>query len=79
MSEKEKIEEYVFLGFRMMKGISETAFKMRFGRSFSHLYQEILDKYISLGYIKTDRKKQRFFLSDRGIDISNTILAEFLL
>ena len=79
LSEKEKIEEYVFLGFRMMKGISETAFKMRFGRSFSHLYQEILDKYISLGYIKTDRKKQRFFLSDRGIDISNTILAEFLL
>lgn len=79
LSEKEKIEEYVFLGFRMMKGISETAFKMRFGRSFAHMYQETLDKYISLGYIKTDRKKQRFFLSDRGIDISNTILAEFLL
>lgn len=79
LSEKEKIEEYVFLGFRMMKGISETAFKMRFGRSFAHMYQETLDKYISLGYIKSDRKKQRFFLSDRGIDISNTILAEFLL
>lgn len=79
LSEKEKIEEYVFLGLRMMKGISETAFKMRFGRSFAHMYQETLDKYISLGYIKTDRKKQRFFLSDRGIDISNTILAEFLL
>lgn len=79
LSEKEKIEEYVFLGLRMMQGISESSFKMRFGRSFAHMYQHVLDKYLALGYIKTDRKNQRFYLSDQGIDISNTILAEFLL
>ena len=76
-SEKDAMEEYMFLGLRTARGISREDFRKRFGRSFPKQYEkELLELY------RSDLVEQaggRIWLTDAGIDVSNIILARFLL
>ena len=77
LTEADKMEEFMFLGLRMVKGVSETEFLQRFGRSMDNVYGRVLDKYVENGLII--REGYRYRLSERGMDISNTMLSDFLL
>jgi oxygen-independent coproporphyrinogen-3 oxidase len=77
LSENECIEEYMFLGLRMMKGVSKTEFIDTFGKKITDIYAEIIYKWTKLGMILEEGDYYR--LSDKGIDVSNTILADFIL
>ena len=77
LTEADKMEEFMFLGLRMVKGVSETEFLQRFGRSMDNVYGRVLDKYVKNGLII--REGYRYRLSERGMDISNTVLSDFLL
>jgi oxygen-independent coproporphyrinogen-3 oxidase len=77
LSENECIEEYMFLGLRMMKGVSKTEFIDTFGKKITDIYAEVIDKWTKLGMILEEGDYYR--LSDKGIDVSNTILADFIL
>ena len=77
LTEADKMEEFMFLGLRMVKGVSETEFLQRFGRSMDNVYGRVLDKYVENGLII--REGYRYRLSERGMDISNTVLSDFLL
>ena len=76
LSEQEKLEEAIFLGFREMRGINVFEINDRFGIDFENKYRKILQKYIGYRYI--ERTKSGYKLSDSGILVSNVILAEFL-
>jgi oxygen-independent coproporphyrinogen-3 oxidase len=77
LSESECMEEYMFLGLRMMCGVSEAGFKKTFGKNINDIYGEILSKWISLKMIA---KAGDFYrLTDEGIDVSNVIFADFIL
>ncbi len=76
-SVKEQMEEYMFLGLRTARGISRTEFVRRFGESFPAVYEEALEKYCRDGFMVCEG--DRYSLTDRGIDVSNPILADFLL
>ena len=67
----------MYLGLRMTKGISREEFKERFNRDVFEVYAEPLNKYSTDGYIIVDDNRIR--LSDKGIDVSNYILADFIL
>jgi len=41
------------------------------------IYGTVLNKYINDGYMETD--SDRVWLTDKGIDVSNIILSEFIL
>ncbi len=69
----DEMEEYMFLGLRMMKGVDTE----RFGRSFDELYGEITARQIAQGLMVRDGNRVR--LTDIGIDISNTVMAEYML
>ena len=71
------MEEFMFLGLRMVNGVSETEFLQRFGRTMDNVYGRVLDKYVENGLII--REGYRYRLSERGMDISNTVLSDFLL
>ncbi len=73
---RERMAEFMILGLRMTRGISETEFRNRFGISFMDQYGAVFEKYHSYGLM--DRKDGRIFLTDDGLSLSNTIMAEFL-
>ena len=77
LSIQNKIEEYMFLGLRMTKGISISKFKEVFDKDIHDVYGTIIDKYISMKLITEENDYLR--LTEKGIDVSNTILSEFLL
>ena len=74
---KEKMEEFMFLGLRMTDGISKQQFFDTFGQDFDFTYGTVVEELKAKGLIK--EIEDRVFLTDRGIDVSNTVLAEFLL
>lgn len=72
-----RMEEFMFLGLRMMCGISREDFAERFKKDIYEVYAPVLNKYIDEGYMATEG--DRIYLTDMGIDVSNVILADFLL
>lgn len=77
LSREEEMEEFMFLGLRMVEGISETDFLMRFQRRLESVYGEQLRKYTELDLM--ERADGRCRLTPRGMDVSNQILSDFLL
>ena len=67
----------MFLGLRMIKGISAKKFKERFGRDINEVYAKVLEKLSKDGLIVIEGDNIR--LTPHGIDVSNTVLANFLL
>lgn len=79
VNRKESMEEFMFLGLRTMAGVSGEKFKERFGCHISEIYGEILDRLRRDGLLEADREYHQIRLTRRGIDVSNQVLAEFLL
>ena len=77
LTKNDEMEEFMFLGLRMMDGISTDDFKESFGKDIKSVYGEVLEKLESQGLLVTEQEKIK--LSERGIDISNQVLANFLL
>lgn len=74
---KQRMEEFMFLGLRLSKGISKKNFFQRFHVGIDEIYKDILEKATldKLLIIEGDRIK----LTEYGVDVSNTVLSEFLL
>lgn len=77
LTEEECMEEYMFLGLRMIRGVSEQEFFDCFGRRLEEVYGKGIKKWIKEGFMQ--KAGDRISLTDKGIDVSNVILAEFLL
>ena len=72
-----RMEEYMFLGLRMIKGVSRTDFKERFNKDMFDIYGSVINKYVDDGFLKLE--EDRVALTDAGIDVSNVILSDFIL
>lgn len=77
LKRKDEMEEYMFLGLRLMKGISKEEFKERFGVTIESIYGKVINKYKEKKLLI--EREGRIFLSDKGIDVSNVIMTEFML
>ncbi|MCD8396292.1 MAG: radical SAM family heme chaperone HemW [Lachnospiraceae bacterium] len=77
LSAEDEMSEFMFLGLRMLSGISEKAFSDRFRMPVDQVYGDVIDRMISLGLLR--RQRGRIFLTPRGLDLSNQVMAEFLL
>ena len=77
LSVREQMEEFMFLGLRMMEGVSCADFAEKFGCELDSVFGAACVRLISeeLLVLEGDRYK----LTSRGIDVSNAVLAEFLL
>lgn len=76
LSEKDRMAEFMFLGLRRMQGVSEAEFLRRFGRRMEEVYGPVLKRYQELHMLQ--REGGRIFLTERGIDVSNAVMADFL-
>ncbi len=77
LSVKEQMEETMFLGLRMMRGVSMADFAETYGVSMDSVYGDVLSRLEKLGLVRTAGGRVR--LTERGIDVSNYALSEFLL
>lgn len=77
LSKKEEMEEFMFLGLRLTKGISKTNFLKEFGQSIEEVYNKELLKseQENLLYIGKDN----IYLTEKGIDLSNIVMSRFLI
>ena len=76
-TEKEDMEEFMFLGLRMIKGISKEEFKKRFNKNIEDVYGKVIMDNINKGLLKD--VNSRIFLTDKGIELSNWVMSEFIL
>ena len=76
-TEKDNIEEFIFMGLRKLAGISVIEFKELYERDIYELYGEVINKYIRLGLLAIN--EQRIWLTAKGIPISNTVMSDFIL
>lgn len=74
-----QMEETMFLGLRCIKGIRLSEFRRQFGQDVMAIYGEVINKYCRQGMMCMDTEKDRLYLTDQGRDVSNWILADFLL
>lgn len=74
---KDRMEEFMFLGLRLAGGIREARFASLFGREFREVYGALAEKQEAQGLLC--RRDGRIFLSDYGNDVSNRVMAEYLL
>ena len=77
LTDKEKMEEFMFLGLRMTDGTDAGEFERRFGRSLESVYGDVIRWHIRQGVAERTQKGIR--LTARGIDVSNYVLADYLL
>ncbi len=87
LSPEAQMEEFMFLGLRLIEGVSVEEFKRQFGRDIWEVYGEVIDKYAGLGLLEYSRSEAGresventyLRLTDKGLDVSNTVMAEFIL
>ena len=75
-NQSERINEYVMLRFRLCAGINIADFEQRFGVSFEEMYGRKLSPFVASGLVC--HEGERYYLSQEGMLVSNTILSEIL-
>ena len=73
----QRMEEFMFLGLRMMEGVSKKLFHGRFAVRMEEAYQKELRKFQQEGLLVDGRDK--VCLTEEGIAVSNYVLGGFLL
>lgn len=76
-SENDNIEEFMFMGLRKTEGISEEDFYKRFNKKLDDVYKDVIKKYEKQEFLL--RNKGRLYLTEKGMAVSNIIMADFLL
>ena len=76
LTDKEKEEEFMFMGLRMKKGISIDEFSRRFGRDIYSVYGEKIEELLDEKLI--EKKENRIMLTKRGTDVSNIVFERFI-
>lgn len=82
LSIEEQMGEFMFLGLRLTDGIREEEFYQTFQKSIHEIYPGLTERLVRQGlllYEKESEGKGRIALSEFGLDVSNIVMAEFLL
>ena len=81
LTEQEQMEETMFLGLRLIRGISYEQFEKQYGRSLPEVYGPVITQNIADGLLReyTEESGERFLaLTEKGLDVSNYVMAQFL-
>ncbi|MCM1045890.1 MAG: radical SAM family heme chaperone HemW [Candidatus Gastranaerophilales bacterium] len=81
LTEAAQMEEFLFLGLRMLRGVSVQKFEQEFGVSIEEVYGEVLRKNCAQGLLceRKDASGERFFaLTERGLEVANHVMSQFL-
>ena len=74
---EDEMEEFVFMGLRMVSGIDLLKFKKKFGVDINSIYKEVIEKNIKDGLLVVEENKM--FLTAKGMELSNSVMSDFIL
>ncbi len=77
VSRKAQMEEFMFLGLRLKNGVTREQFYNTFGIQIDGIYKNTLEHLKREGLL--DTTEGRILLTEKGQDLSNYALAQFLL
>ena len=77
LTQRERMEEEMFLGLRKKSGVSMARFEEKFGRSFDELYGEIVKDLTQQGLMQIDGDRVR--MTKRGLFLGDTVAERFIL
>lgn len=72
----DQMEEFMFLGLRKIEGVSIVEFAADFGLDMMEVYGDVIEKLRSQDLLEI--RGDRIALTERGIDVSNYVMSEFL-
>lgn len=78
LSVEDAMSEFMFLGLRLTKGVEDSDFIRQFGKSFMDVYGEAIFRHIQEGLLIYIENTGRLFFTERGLDISNYVLSDFV-
>ncbi len=76
-SKSKRMEEAIFLGLRLTKGIKLASFNKAFNNPFENIYKVSYDKHITNNCLEVNDGYLR--LTRKGIDVSNQVFSDFIL
>lgn len=76
LTRQEQMEEFMFLGLRMMEGVDPEKFRLCFGKTMEEIYGKQIRELEEQGLLR--REGRRLRLTARGIDVSNVVFSAFL-
>ena len=76
LGKKQQMEEFMFLGLRMMEGVSRRKFRENFGMELEAVYGTELQRFLQQGLLK--QKEGNVYLTEEGIAVSNYVMSGFL-
>lgn len=79
LSRTEQMEEFMFLGLRLTAGIAVSDFRRQFQTGIEEIYGTVLKRLEQDGLLLFYEDGKRLRLTPRGVDVSNYVLAQFLL
>lgn len=74
---EDEMEEFIFMGLRMISGIDLLRFKKKFGIDINSIYKEVIEKNIKDGLLVV--KEDKMFLTAKGMELSNSVMSDFIL
>ena len=74
---QDSMEEFVFMGLRMLDGISLKEFNKRFGVNIESIYKKIIDKNIDKKLLVLENDKLK--LTEKGVEVSNSVMSDFII
>ena len=78
LTKKDQMEEFMFLGLRMMEGVCPEEFELQFGVSLQEVYGSQIGKLMKQGLLEQKEDTGKYALTKQGIDVSNRVFVEFL-
>lgn len=76
LDRREQIEEFMFLGLRMMEGVSRQEFRDTFGLELEGVYGDVIRRLCGQGLLM--QQAGYVMLTEEGISVSNYVMSEFL-
>ena len=76
LTERDRMEEFMFLGLRMMEGVSMEKFEQYFGKTYMEVYGNVQKRMEDKRFLINDNGYVK--LTEFGIDLSNYVMSEFL-
>lgn len=77
LTKEARMEEFMFLGLRMTRGVSRLDFEKCFGVKLGEIYGDVLAELHHDGLIKF--QEDRIALTEKGLDLANYCFSKFLL
>ena len=77
LSQREQMEEEMFLGLRKKTGVSKARFEEKFGTSFENLYGQVVRDLCHQGLLQVEGQQIR--MTKKGLFLGDTVAERFIL